>query len=171
MTTTTTSPPFSSLCPIFSVCPESPASVHAKCELTVRFDQPCDKVMHEMLARITGSSQWVDPHNQGTYAMESASDTRIEVSHVTGNKLYTDKMAIEFEASANKSCTIKACSASQDTYVFDYSTNFCNLRNLYCNSKEDGCPVVNHELTYRERYHNCWQRKAANCNTNQKSDI
>ena len=154
---------------IASVCPKSPASIHARCEMTVRFDQPCKQVKKEMWARIK-SKKWVDPHNQGTYALGSISDTRLEVSHLTGDKFYFDKIAIEFEASANKSCRIKACSASQDTYVFDYSTNFCNLHNLYCNSS-DNCAVIHHELTYTEGYDDCWQRKAAKCNTNQKSDL
>jgi hypothetical protein len=155
-----------------SICPASPASVHAKCELTVTFEEPCNEVMDEMQARIK-SNKWVDPHNQGTYTLGSgpASDTRLEVSRTTGDNRYTDKMAIEFEASSSSGgCTIQACSTSQVTSVLDYSTNFCNLRNLYCNSS-DNCAAIHHELTYTEGYDDCWQRTADKCNTNKKSDL
>jgi hypothetical protein len=55
-----------------SVCPVSPASVHAKCAMTVKFDQPCDVVRSEMEGRIQ-STTWVDPHNQGTYTISDSS--------------------------------------------------------------------------------------------------
>lgn len=157
-----------------SVCPSSPASVHAKCAMTVKFDQPCDMVRREMESRVT-SKTWVDPHNQGTYTLsDSSSKGRMEVSRLTGDKRYTDKMAIEFDSTGKKGgCTVRACSTSQVTSMLDFSTNYCNLRNLYCNSQADGCPVVRHELTYQEVYDNCWQRTVAKCISSppKKSDL
>jgi hypothetical protein len=160
-----------------SVCPVSPASVHAKCAMTVKFDQPCDVVRREMEGRIQ-STTWVDPHNQGTYTIsDSSSEGRIEVSRLTGDKRFTDKMAIEFDSTGDKGgqgrCTVRACSTSQVTSILDFSTNYCNLRNLYCNSETDGCPVFQHELTYQEKYDNCWQRTVEKCISSlpKKSDL
>jgi hypothetical protein len=147
-------------------CPPTPATVHAKCAMTVQFDQSCDVVRTELIARLGAENNWVDPHNQGTYTLsEGSSDSnRLEASRLTGNKLYTDKLAFGFTDSSSPSgCAVSACSVSQVTSVLDMSTNYCNLRNLYCNSKQDGCPVVHHELTYKETYQNCWQRNASKC--------
>jgi hypothetical protein len=107
-----------------SVCPISPASVHAKCAMTVKFDQPCDVVRSEMEGRIQ-STTWVDPHNQGTYTIsDSSSEGRIEVSRLTGDKRFTDKMAIEFDSTVDKGgqgrCTVRACSTSQVTSILDF---------------------------------------------------
>ncbi len=160
-----------------SVCPISPASVHAKCAMTIKFDHPCDVVRSEMEGRIQ-STTWVDPHNQGTYTiLDSSSEGRIEVSRLTGDKRFTDKMAIEFDSTGDKGgqgrCTVRACSTSQVTSILDFSTNYCNLRNLYCNSETDGCPVFQHELTYQEKYDNCWQRTVEKCISSlpKKSDL
>ena len=142
--------------------------------MTVTFDQPCDMVRSEIESRIQ-SKAWVDPHNQGTYGLlDSSSEGRMDVTRLTGDKRYTDKMAIEFDSvgGGTGGCTIRACSTSQVTSVLDFSTNYCNLRNLYCNSETDGCPVVRHELAYQEKYDNCWQRTVAKCiSSPPKSDL
>ena len=148
-----------------SVCPSSPAYVRAKCAMTITFEQPCETVRNEIEARVQ-SEQWVDPHNKGTYTLERGSEGTIQLSRLTGNKLYTDKMTFNFhDSNGSKPCTVYACSVSQVTSVLDFSTNFCNLHNLYCNYQDDGCPFVNHELTYEEKYDDCWQRTASNCMT------
>ena len=49
-----------------------------------------------------------------------------------------------------------ACSESQVNSVIDYSTNYCNLHSLYCNSS-DGCPTAGTDLTYSESYSSCSQ--------------
>eukprot|EP00545_Synedropsis_sp_CCMP1620_P012707 CAMPEP_0119029422 /NCGR_PEP_ID=MMETSP1176-20130426/40511_1 /TAXON_ID=265551 /ORGANISM="Synedropsis recta cf, Strain CCMP1620" /LENGTH=155 /DNA_ID=CAMNT_0006985763 /DNA_START=1148 /DNA_END=1615 /DNA_ORIENTATION=- len=151
-----------------SVCPDTPARVHASCEMTVTFDQSCEKVKNEVEAR-ANSSNWVDPHNKGTYTLEIASGTRVAISRLSGDGLYTDKMALEFADTDSNGCIVSACSASQVTSVLDFSTNFCNLYNLYCNS-EDGCAVVGDELTHSERYDSCWQRSVEKCNTMKKDE-
>ena len=46
---------------------------------------------------------------------------------------------------------MQACSESQGPSGCDYSTNYCNVRNLYCNSAE-GCRVLRHELISKEKY-------------------
>lgn len=146
-----------------SVCPNTPVSVHASCDMTITFDQSCEKVKDEMKARVNSES-WVDPHNAGTYTLDITSDTGLELSRRTGDNMYTDKLAFAFEASDTGGCVVSACSASQVNSVLDFSTNFCNLYNLYCNS-EDGCPVAAYELTHSEQYNKCWQRSVGKCNT------
>lgn len=51
---------------------------------------------------------------------------------------------------------VSACSESQVTSVVDYSTNYCNLHSLYCNSSS-GCPTAGKDLTYTEKYSSCSQ--------------
>ncbi|CAJ1381655.1 unnamed protein product [Effrenium voratum] len=50
---------------------------------------------------------------------------------------------------ARASCDIHACSESQGFSVKDFSTNYCNLRNLYCGSTE-GCVPVKHDFETSE---------------------
>jgi len=47
---------------------------------------------------------------------------------------------------------IKGCSESQSTSLRDFSTNYCNLRNLWCGA-EDGCEVVTNSFTVLEHGH------------------
>lgn len=46
----------------------------------------------------------------------------------------TDKMIFTFSdfPGSHPSCGIHACSESQVFSLKDFSTNYCNLRNLYC---------------------------------------
>merc|ERR1712083_1276145 len=50
------------------------------------------------------------------------------------------------------SCKILACSESQGTSVGDFSTNYCDIRNLYCGSA-DGCTAVEHDFASSEVSH------------------
>jgi hypothetical protein len=149
-----------------SICPESPVSVFARCEMTVSFHQTCRQVQSEIRARLTSNNKkWIDPHNHGTYySLEFSNSSRIEASHLTGNGLYTDKLALEFVVVDNSAggCTLRACSTSQVTSIVDYSTNYCNLYNLYTGEG------LKHELTIihhggGETYPDCWQRKLHRC--------
>merc|ERR1711865_1126354 len=49
-------------------------------------------------------------------------------------------------------CRIEACSESQGTSVGDFSTNYCDLRNLYCGSA-DGCKTVSKDFSHSESSH------------------
>ncbi|CAE7030663.1 unnamed protein product [Symbiodinium natans] len=71
-----------------------------------------------------------------------------EFSRLTGDKKYTDKMTITL-ADTNGKCMIMGCSESQVFSIFDFSTNYCNLRNLYCGSA-DGCEPVKHSFKATE---------------------
>jgi hypothetical protein len=154
-----------------SSCPGSPASIHAKCEMTVTFPlSTCQEVREEILGRIAGANGWADPHNGGTYTLISSNTEggTLQGSRRTGDNKYTDLFQLNFVSSADnsKSCIVKACSESQVTSVFDYSTNYCNLHSLYCNANGDGCPIVQHELHYKKDFKNCRQNQAAKCLSN-----
>lgn len=84
--------------------------------------------------------------------------TALEGQRVTGDGKYTDKFDFNFSESGieTQSCTVEACSESQVNSVVDYSTNYCNLNNLYCSSK-DGCAPINYDLDYKETYVACSQ--------------
>lgn len=71
-----------------------------------------------------------------------------------GAGTYTDKMDLMFAASGTAAgnamgCEVTACSESQVTSYADFSTNYCNLRNLYCGS-DDGCPYALRDLQSHE---------------------
>merc|ERR1712048_42896 len=66
----------------------------------------------------------------------------------SGNRKYTDKMTFSL-FDENGKCSIQACSASQVFSVADFSTNYCNLRMLYCGSKE-GCKPVATDAAIQE---------------------
>ena len=139
-------------------CPGSDSwTVHAKCEMTVKFSNSCSEVAAEMFARVDSDS-WVDPHNGGTYTLETSGySTMITGTRKTGDGKYMDKFDFDLQSSRDdKSCSVTACSESQVTSVLDGSTNYCNLHSLYCNSA-DGCPTIGSELSYTETYSSCSQ--------------
>mmetsp|Transcript_64280 Transcript_64280/g.199418 ORF Transcript_64280/g.199418 Transcript_64280/m.199418 type:complete len:174 (+) Transcript_64280:72-593(+) len=143
-------------------CPGSPAWVHASCEVTVSFPMPCSSVRSEVKSRVAGENGWKDPHNGGTYSLLSDTDDLLEVSRTTANGQYTDKMDLTFTADGS-GCKLEACSESQVTSVLDFSTNYCNLHNLWCGAK-DGCPVAKQDLAdYKETLGSCWQNDKSKC--------
>merc|ERR1711924_425641 len=141
------------------ICPGSKAWVHAKTQLAVSFQNSCADVMKEVKLRVDSqaSGAWVDPHNGGKlgvakYTIESSTATSIHMHHLTGNGKYTDELIFTFSGSGN-TCSVTACSESQVTSVLDFSTNYCNLHDLYCSDNE--CNADNlkghTKLTYTEK--------------------
>lgn len=162
-----------SLAAASSICPDSPAYVHAQCQMSIAFDQPCEQVKKEIQSRIE-SKDWVDPHNAGTYTLEGVDgedDNTFQVSRLTGDGKFTDKLRLQFKGDDNNNssskCTLAACSTSQVTSVLDFSTNYCNLRNLY--AADAG--VLHHALTYKETYDSCWQRDVEKCVATSEEDL
>jgi hypothetical protein len=115
-----------------------------------------------MQSRVSGAGSWSDPHNGGTYTLSSATPSSIAGRRLTGDGRYTDEFDLSFDSTDAGGCAVAACSESQVTSVIDFSTNYCNLRNLYCSSKE-GCPGVGPDLSYDESYVSCGQRDATRC--------
>ena len=78
--------------------------------------------------------------------------------------MYTDKMRFTLTES-DGSCSVDACSESQVTSVYDASTNFCNLRDLFCN-KAGGCKIVKNDLSYNAdfAFKSCRMHDTSSCN-------
>merc|ERR1712151_792317 len=131
------------------------AFFHASCSVEATMGASCSDVLAEMQARVNGQhSLWHDPHNNGTYAISSQENqqllvTRTSGSKSVGGKKYTDKVLFTF-VDADGGCSVDACSESQVTSVMDFSTNYCNIRNLYCGSA-DGCKPVTHDFANAEK--------------------
>eukprot|EP00964_Phaeocystis_antarctica_P130485 scaffold94350_cov62-Phaeocystis_antarctica.AAC.2 len=121
-------------------CPGSPSPRHAKCSLRVEFEQPCAEVQAEVAARLRGGQGWRCPKTHpGTYTLLSASAGAVRGSRETGpgstppgpGKSYTDSFGFTFaERALGGGCMVHACSESQGPSGCDFSTNYCNLRNL-----------------------------------------
>eukprot|EP00933_Yihiella_yeosuensis_P071381 TRINITY_DN7958_c0_g2_i4.p1 TRINITY_DN7958_c0_g2~~TRINITY_DN7958_c0_g2_i4.p1 ORF type:complete len:181 (+),score=26.86 TRINITY_DN7958_c0_g2_i4:1042-1584(+) len=137
-------------------CPGSPAFVHASAKVTATFRQnSCAEVRQEMLDRINEKNGWVDPHNGGTYTLLSDPSAEVlQVERETGDKKYVDKMDFTFAPLKGDagSCELMGCSESQVTSFLDFSTNFCNIHDLYC-GRADGCPIANKDFVYTEQVH------------------
>jgi hypothetical protein len=124
-------------------------------EVTVNADAACDVVQAEIEARAGGD--WVDPHNGGIYSVLSSSDGVINTQRTTnpatsvGGAVYIDKQTFEL-TTTDGGCQIKGCSESQGSSVGDFSTNYCDMRNLFCGSS-DGCAQVKNDFTSQEASH------------------
>mmetsp|Transcript_64878 Transcript_64878/g.130408 ORF Transcript_64878/g.130408 Transcript_64878/m.130408 type:complete len:181 (-) Transcript_64878:265-807(-) len=131
-------------------CPGSKALIHAKARVRLRVLASCSDAMAEMKARVNGQYDlWHDPHNNGTYRLLRSDPSGLEFSRVTGNKKYTDLLTFTFRRMGGDACYVSGCSESQVFSIKDFSTNFCNLYNLYCGTAE-GCHPVAHDLKSNE---------------------
>lgn len=120
---------------------------HASMRVVAIATASCEHVSEEIQARSIGYEGWIDPHNAGKYTLMNSSSTVIETNRTTnpkvsvGGQTYTDRQTFTLK-DENGNCRIEACSVSESTSVNDYSTNYCNLRNLYCGAV-DGCkPII-----------------------------
>jgi len=141
-------------------CPGGPL-IHASMKVTASAAASCSDVEAEITGRAQASQagSWVDPHNGGIYALTSSSaDGVIQVERSTNpgtsvpaGTTYTDKQTFVLSADG-AGCKIEACSESQSTSVGDFSTNYCDIRNLYGGSA-DGYTVVAKDFTHEETSH------------------
>lgn len=136
-------------------CPGSGAWFgHAKTQVTAIAMTTCSNVKAEIEARVQAQQGWVDPHNGGTYALVSSSVAEIETSrtanpkHSLGGFKYVDKQIFTL-SDRNSQCEISACSESQGSSKMDFSTNYCDILNLYCGSA-DGCKSVTNDFASKE---------------------
>lgn len=145
-----------------SNCPSSPAYIHAGCDMTITFTNTCTEVQNEISQRVNGQyNKWHDPHNNGTYSFSSKSDSMFELTRLTGDGKYTDKIIFTF-ASDNDGCKMEGCSQSQVFSIYDFSTNYCNLHDLYC--ADSKChPFTN--LNYDESMIKCYEHDGSQCTT------
>mmetsp|Transcript_10384 Transcript_10384/g.11843 ORF Transcript_10384/g.11843 Transcript_10384/m.11843 type:complete len:181 (+) Transcript_10384:27-569(+) len=145
------------------VCPGSPSRVRAMCSLNVKFAESCAVVEKEITDRIQGVNGWRCPKsNPGTYRLTSSNGTYpLAALRTTGDGRYTDLFTFTFQ-SEGQGCLVGGCSESQVFSVIDYSTNYCNMFNLYC-GREESCKVVGTSLTFAESYASCRQNNRRQC--------
>merc|ERR1712046_410661 len=62
---------------------------------------------------------------------------------------YTDLIDFTFVDASDGGCELFACSESQSQSISDFSTNYCNIRNLYCGT-EVGCIAGLKDMTFVE---------------------
>lgn len=132
-------------------CPGSPVdwSHHASCMETRRFQNPCENVQEEIELRIEKN---LDRKKlPGQYELLStqhgtcSKGSRATSPHAVPGP-YTDIFGFLY-VSEPDGCWVTSCSESQVESLCDFSTNFCNMFNLYCNEM-DGCESVKHTLNY-----------------------
>merc|ERR1711865_872093 len=126
-------------------CPSTSAAIACGMKVTTTASASCADVLGEMKARIAGQyGAWHDPHNNGTYSVESYGGT-FSTSRLTGDGKYTDKQIFTLTDQSG-SCLIEACSRSQVFSIGDAGTNYCDVKMLFCGSK-DGCKPVKNDFT------------------------
>lgn len=125
----------------------------------------CDVVQTEILARIAGQSGWTDPHNGGKYVLTSSDSDDVHGTRAPGSQAkqpVPDKFGMSLSQDG-ADCTLQACSESQVFSILDFSTNYCNLHDLYCGSA-DKCPFVKSDLKgYTEDFTSCHQNTKSKC--------
>mmetsp|Transcript_60476 Transcript_60476/g.170387 ORF Transcript_60476/g.170387 Transcript_60476/m.170387 type:complete len:196 (+) Transcript_60476:89-676(+) len=127
-------------------CPGIPSLTRAFAQVTVEAHASCERVRSEMLARVSSQPQkWHDPHNNGKYTHDGGKDPAVlRLTRLTGDHRYTDAMELRLEDKKGAGrCAVQGCSESQVLSLLDFSTNYCNLRMLYCGKKEGCHPVEN----------------------------
>lgn len=139
-------------------CPGSGALFHASMKVTSTASASCTDVQVEIEARAQGKSGWVDPHNGGIYSLLDSQDGVIQTQRTTnpatsvGGQVYTDKQTFVLSDTDDGGCKIESCSESQGSSVGDFSTNYCDQKNLYC-GKADGCTAVSNDFSHSENSH------------------
>merc|ERR1719402_652161 len=65
------------------------------------------------------------------YEYKSTEGMVVKATHTTPVHMYVDDLTLTFEDGADGGCTLHGFSTSETIYaVLDYSTNFCNMKNL-----------------------------------------
>ena len=150
-------------------CPSTPATFGMACgmRITTVAAASCDDVLAEMSARIKGQSgTWHDPHNNGTYTRQNYGGS-FSASRQTGDGKYTDKMIFTLTPMAgasSASCKLEACSRSQVFSLLDMGTNYCDLKMLFCGSK-DGCKPVAHDFSVASELTENFQQSSVDLQT------
>ncbi len=130
--------------------------VRTGCEVEISFSNSCTAVQKEIDARVLLTS-WHDPQpdNNGTYryTKKLAMHYQLQRDSVSSSKInYTDVIDLKFTAPTDqvliigssspsltrierKTCHIKASSWSKDVSLLHHGSSFCNIYNLFCQTK------------------------------------
>ncbi|XP_035673556.1 uncharacterized protein LOC118413971 [Branchiostoma floridae] len=121
---------------VFSVYLANGYPIHASCTIDWGFSQNCSAVNASLVKQIntwTSSDNCKNGGEMCLYKFVSASGTELKATHTTPVKNYVDDLTFTFTPgqTAQTKCRVKAHSTSETWYAYlDYSTNYCNLRNL-----------------------------------------
>jgi hypothetical protein len=85
--------------------------------------------------------------------------SQITLTRMSGDGSYTDTLMLSFET-VSGGCLVEACSESQVESFVDFSTNYCNLHDLYCS--DQSCQGAK-GLTYIEKFVDCTQHEINAC--------
>ncbi|KZC04494.1 PREDICTED: uncharacterized protein LOC107189293 [Dufourea novaeangliae] len=113
-----------------------PYPLHASCIVKWKFGDPCTHTMQKFRSQILTWSFWVNCGPRGSKCLYSLKapipdeGNVIRAIHLGSNMKIMETIKITFEE-VNKTCVATGESVSNEWFrVFDYSTNYCNLRNL-----------------------------------------
>eukprot|EP00913_Durusdinium_trenchii_P035420 g33146.t1 len=157
-------------------CPGSPVSWanHASCIETRVFHNSCEAVQEEIETRIKENAD--RKKLPGQYlVLATQKDSCTKGSRATSPHAdpgpFTDHFGFLYTPQG-EGCLVTSCSESQVPSKCDFSTNFCNMFNLFCNEM-DGCESYKHSLGYEEAMFgtNCnhgdtcggWENKESEC--------
>ena len=119
-----------------AVCPGSPW-LHATCSVTFQvIDFGCKDVREEVVRRVLGKDNWVDPHKRpGTYALLNDTSVETYFSVRNGQGLHhAEKVRFVYVEKGSEGCQVHACSSSEGFLSRPdvFSTNYCNMHNMVC---------------------------------------
>ena len=122
-------------------------ALHAHCAMTIQFKQTsCREAYNNMKEAV---EMWQpEPKAGGMYAVWDATEEEsIWATRTTPTKHYVDDILFDYfgntENFNDPGCRVEAKSRSQSLSYYDYSTNYCNMWNVFNTVKE----MANVEVT------------------------
>ncbi|XP_053989214.1 uncharacterized protein LOC128881863 [Hylaeus volcanicus] len=123
-----------------------PYPLHASCIIKWNFGEPCTEIMQKLRWQILDWSSCVNCGPHGSRCLYSLKELRpdennvIRASHLAPNMKTVETIQIAFKE-VNKTCMATGESVSNEWFrIFDYGTNYCNLRNLVTSIGFNGSP-------------------------------
>ncbi|CAK9818216.1 hypothetical protein ANTPLA_LOCUS9680 [Anthophora plagiata] len=142
-----------------------PYPLHASCIVKWKFGDPCVYTMQKFRCQILNWSSCTNCGQYGSKCLYTLKEPKpyesnvIRAVHLAPNLRTVEKIKISFDE-VNKTCVATGESVSTEWFrIFDYGTNYCNLRNLVIGTGFDKNPKFL-ELTTNEV---CTQYNMAVC--------
>merc|ERR1719436_1256448 len=109
--------------------------------------------------------------------LEDDGDSYLLTKRTTKNHEFTVKQDFKLSPTGSGGCSVVACSESQGLSAADKGTNFCDMFDLFCNSKdcdpdsdENCCNVLKYDLTYTISKKKCYPF-FFNCPANRDAEL
>ena len=105
-------------------------SLHANCALSATFADDCSTVFANIESTVKSFS--AGGPSKGLYAIkEEGSGDYVWTTRTTPVSKYVDDIIFEVVSGSNGGCTVNGKSKSESLSYYDYSTNYCNMWNVY----------------------------------------